>query len=309
MSQPGRPISLLTLGAGALVSIVGIGLHLACAEEFNIPAAFEPESRFYRGTSEKDASIVQILQMIAQPSSLDILSSHRGKTLKRLHADWSVEQLRAALDADLAYFRSRGRLLSNLAACHSFMEDCPLPGVSTMLGLSFTVPLETFPPDVAENSFGDYPENTFRFKPYDPVISTSASRSEAQVFVHGEEGYMIELADATGRHCDSAIRNRSAEACLTWQTEYADELEYPWFGYIAADELRAIEQGFLRVERGTQFGRLKKIDLQHAQRADHETLKRIDQETVGARRLRQLLAKLPICPDSGAAPPACVEPE
>jgi hypothetical protein len=173
-------------GAAALLASACAWIAVCLGEEaraFELPAVFEPESRFYRGTSEKQLEIRTVLLMLARPETREVAPSFRMATLGNLHPDWDIERLRAAMDADLEHFRKKPRLLQNMAACHSLMEDCPLPGVNTMLGLSFTSPIEAFPPEVPANSFGDYPANTFRYNPYDPVISTSASRVEAAEFV------------------------------------------------------------------------------------------------------------------------------
>jgi hypothetical protein len=290
------------------ILLVGLsGANLLFAGEFELPITFSPESRFFRGTSEKDTTLQQILQMLAHPESREVIGSHRMKTLRQIHPDWSSEQARISIDADLNFFRARGRLLTNLAACHSFMEDCPLPTVSTMMAVSFTAPVEAFPPHVPANSFGDYPQNTFRYKPYDPVISTSASRSEALVFVRGSDGYLLELADPSGKHCDQATRARSAAECLIWQTEYVEELEYPWFGYIAANELRALEQGHLRIERGSVPGHLKATRIDPRNHSDPDTLNRINQETGDSKRLKQVLSEIPFCSTSRASAEICLE--
>jgi len=148
---------------------------------------------------------------------------------------------------------------------------------------------------VPANSFGDYPANTFRYKPYDPVISTSASRVEAAVFVRSPTSYLLELADFSGRHCALDVRARSAEDCITWQTEYHEELEYPWFGYIQADELRAVEQGYIRITRGSGLGRLKLTRIGRDERPEKELLERIHAATGAGKRLLEEWEKLPEC--------------
>lgn len=273
---------------------------------FDLPATFGPESRFYRGTSEKQLEIRTALLMLARPETREVAPSFRMMSLRSLHPDWDIESLRSAIDADLEHFRKRPRLLQNMAACHSLMEDCPLPGVSTMLGVSFTAPIEVFPPEVPPNSFGEYPDNTFRYKPYDPVISTSASRVEAAVFVRSSTSFLLELADPVGRHCAQEVRSRSAEACITWQTEYHEELEYPWWGYIQADELRAVEQGYIRITRGSDAGRLRLTRIGPEERPERALFERIHTVTEGGKRLLQEWEKLPECGPT-PAPHVCRE--
>jgi|GEM_PF-5002615 len=296
--------AVLALARPALVwSLIGFGPQ---ALAFDLPAAFGPESRLYRGTSERQIDIRTVLLMLARPESREVAPSVRMTTLRGLHPDWDTEKLRAAIDADLEQFRKKPRLLQNMAACHSFMEDCPLPGVSTMLGASFTAPIEPFPPEVPPNSFGDYPANSFRYKPYDPVISTSASRVEAAVFVLSPASFLLELADPAGRHCPQEVRSRSSEACITWHTEYQEELEYPWFGYIQADELRAVEQGYIRITRGSDIGRLRLTRIGRDERPERALFERIHTVTEGSKRLLEEWERLPEC-GPNPAPPVCRE--
>jgi hypothetical protein len=258
--------------------------------------------------TESQASLSAVLELIALPDLPNGIPSHRLSTLKRLHPDWTPTVLKDAIDQDLQFFRSEPEALPWIAACHSSMLDCDPPSVQFMMGVSFREPIDPIPAGETQTSFGNYPENTFRFKPYDPVISTSLSHFVALTFVRGPQGYLLELNDQSGRNCRPVRASKSNEDCLIWDTEFPDEEEYPFYGYISGQEITAVEQGKLRITRGQHPGYLRLEELKSWD--DTETLlyERIQKETDDARALREAWNSLPVCHEGNSpSPVACKE--
>ena len=292
---------------GVLLSL-GVPHSAFTASESPLDIRPAQSPRLYRGMTESQAPISAVLELLALPDLPNGIPSHRLSTLKRLHPDWTPTELRDAIDQDLLFFRSEPEALPWIAACHSSMLDCDPPSVQFMMGASFREPIDPIPAGETHTSFGNYPENTFRFKPYDPVISTSVSHFVALTFVRGEQGYLVEVNDRRGRNCPTKSQSENPELCRILETEYPDEEEYPFYGYISGSEITAVEQGKFRITRGQHPGYLRLEELKSWDDAETLLYERIQKETDDARALREAWDNLPECHEENSpTPAACKE--
>ncbi len=220
-----------------------------------------PETLFYRGMDERQASLPKVLLMLANSSqSKAVIPSRRWSSLRSWNPALSDEEVSQWVDRDLAFFREK-KLLGTYASCHSDWYECFLPTFEELLAASVptfreqgaltSVALETIAQ--AEVDYRESPWKDRTLILFDPVISTSSSLEVATGFAEDRDprfaSYVLALNDAQDRHCSAATKKRRPSACFTTQTEYADELEYPFFGEIRAHEISGLSRNRTQVTR------------------------------------------------------------
>ncbi len=232
-------MKLLPLLAVVLIAgrIEGVALAFSKAPT---PAPAAP--LFYRGMTEKQASIESVLLRMAgiEPS---VIPSWRFSYLAAKNPSLPQPLIREMLDRDIAFWRN-SKTLGRFLECHSDFAECRHPYMSVLRAESFQAGDIT--EDISSLGFEKAQE---LFSHFDPVISTSVSKEVAQSFVRDKisglevsKSFLLTLLDRNHRNCPQAQLTGDNSQCIIQMTEYIEEQEFPFLGYILPEEIYAVER-------------------------------------------------------------------
>ncbi|MGK5086916.1 hypothetical protein WDW86_05115 [Bdellovibrionota bacterium FG-2] len=197
---------------------------------------------FFRGMTEKQASIESVIQRMAGAGK-SVIPSWRFSYLATKNSGLDQLALREMLDRDIAFWR-RSATLGRFLECHSDFYECRYPKMSVLRAESFQMQMaiNDTSEDISQLGFEKAQE---LFSHFDPVISTSISKQVAQSFVRDKEeakGFLLAVFDLNHRNCPEAAAESDNSKCIIQMTEYAEEQEFPFLGYVLPEEIYSLER-------------------------------------------------------------------
>ena len=242
-----------------LLSLNIIFSSVFCGEWFeDWPETLDEKTTYYRGQRTDLASFDYLLEILMNENTSKVVTSRMFRTLQKLKPESSYKELVEISNEQLKFWEVN-RMLWWIAECHADPYMCNLPKINQLMGTIFTK--EDLPAGILEKwkkeNGEDFDEIKISQKAdilefFDPVVSTSYRFDIALSFAtdkNGDDGYVLILNDKDHRNCSA--ENKLTADCFINNEEFMEELEFPMWGYVLANEIEGFIVNEIRVYKNT----------------------------------------------------------